>query len=108
MDRSTWRFVVAAGVVATTCILAALPAHGGTTETPRQVKVAAVQISGYDKGDVPRPSFDPTEAVVRYIERAAKDGVQLIVFPEYYLGRISVPARRRDRISKAAAGGRIT
>jgi N-carbamoylputrescine amidase len=107
MDRSRWEFVAAAGVVAATCVLAAPSAHGGAGETPRQVKVAAVQISGYDKGDVPRPGFDPTGAVVRYIQRAAKDGAQLVVFPEYYLGRISVPGPETDRISKAAAEGRI-
>ena len=62
---------------------------------------------GYDKTDVPRPGFDPSEAVVRYVERAAKDGAQLVVFPEYLLGRISVPGPQTERISKAAAAGRI-
>ena len=55
---------------------------------PTQVKVAAVQMLGYDKTDVPRPGFDPSEAVVQYIQRAAKDEAQLVVFPEYLLGRI--------------------
>ena len=72
-----------------------------------QVKVAAVQMLGYDKTDVPRPGFDPSEAVVRYVERAAKDGAQLVVFPEYLLGRISVPGPQTEQISKAAAAGRI-
>jgi len=75
--------------------------------TPAQVKVAAVQMLGYDKTDVPRPGFDPGEAVVRYVERAAKDGAQLVVFPEYLLGRISVPGPQTERISTAAAAGRI-
>ena len=75
--------------------------------TPAQVKVAAVQMLGYDKTDVPRPGFDPSEAVVRYVERAAKDGAQLVVFPEYLLGRISVPGPQTERISTAAAAGRI-
>jgi len=72
-----------------------------------QVKVAAVQMLGYDKTDVPRPGFDPSETVVRYIERAAKDGAQLVVFPEYLLGRISVPGLQTERICKAAAASRI-
>ncbi len=64
--------------------------------TPAQVKVAAVQMLGYDKTDVPRPGFDPSEAVVQYVERAAKDGAQLVVFPEYLLGRISVPGPQTE------------
>jgi predicted amidohydrolase len=76
-------------------------------EKPAQVKVAAVQMLGYDKTDVPRPGFEPSEAVVRYVERAVKDGAQLVVFPEYLLGRISVPGPQAERISKAAAAGRI-
>jgi predicted amidohydrolase len=57
---------------------------------------------GYDKTDLPRPGFDPSEAVVRYVERAAKDGAHLVVFPEYILGRISVPGPETERIAKAA------
>ncbi len=72
-----------------------------------QVKVAAVQMLGYDKPDVPRPGFDPSEVVVGYVDRAAKDGAQLVVFPEYLLGRISVPGPQTERISKAAVAGRI-
>jgi predicted amidohydrolase len=79
----------------------------GEVQKPAQVKVAAVQILGYDKTDVPRPSFDPSESVVRYVEKAAKDEVQLVVFPEYLLGRISVPGPQTERISKAAAVNRI-
>ena len=71
------------------------------------MKVAAVQMLGYDKTDVPRPDFDPSESVARYIEKAAKDGVQLVVFPEYLLGRIQIPGSQTERISKAAAASRI-
>jgi predicted amidohydrolase len=74
---------------------------------PAQVKVAAVQMLGYDKTDVPRPGFDPSERVVQYIEKAAKEGAQLVVFPEYLLGRISVPGPQTERISKATAAGSI-
>ena len=40
------------------------------------VQVAAVQIRGYDKTDVPRPDYDPTEAIVPYIDKAGADGTQ--------------------------------
>jgi predicted amidohydrolase len=66
------------------------------------VKVAAVQISGYDKGDLPREGYDPAAALIPYIDRAGKDGAQLVVFPEYVLGRISVPGPQTQRISAAA------
>jgi predicted amidohydrolase len=62
---------------------------------------------GYDKTDLPRPGYDPTEAVVHYIEKAARDGAQLVVFPEYLLGRISVPGPQTERIGKSAAAAKI-
>src|SRR3954447_7560419 len=93
--------------VSLTLLLPALVAWGGEPATPAQVKVAAVQMLGYDKTDLPRPGFDPSEAVVRYVERAAEDGVQLVVFPEYLLGRITVPGPQTERIAKAAAAGKI-
>ena len=72
-----------------------------------QVKVAAVQISGYDKGDVPREGYDPTEAIVPYIHRAGQDGAQLVVFPEYVLGRIPVPGSTTEKIAAAAAKNQV-
>ncbi len=66
------------------------------------VKVAAVQISGYDKGDVRREGYDPTPRFLPFIDRAGKDGAQLVVFPEYVLGRISVPGPQTKQISAAA------
>ncbi|MCP4174806.1 MAG: carbon-nitrogen hydrolase family protein [Fuerstiella sp.] len=71
------------------------------------VKVAAVQISGYDKGDVPRAGYDPTAELLPYIDRAGKDGAQLVVFPEYVLGHIPVPGPDTNRISAAAAANQI-
>ena len=88
-------------------LLPALVAWGGEPPKPSQVKVAAVQMLGYDKTDLPRPGYDPTEAVVRFIEKAARDGAQLVVFPEYLLGRISEPGPQTERIGKAAAAGKI-
>lgn len=70
---------------------------------PDFVKVAAVQISGYDKGELPRKGYDPTDAITPYIHRAAKDGAQLVVFPEYVLGRIPVPGETTDKVAAAAA-----
>ena len=89
--------------------LGQLPALGVEPESvkPAEIKVAAVQMLGYDKTDLPRPGFDPSETVVQYIQKAATDGAQLIVFPEYLLGRISVPGPQTERISKAAAVGHI-
>lgn len=71
------------------------------------VKVAAVQIKGYDKGDTPQQGRDPAAAIIPYIDRAGKDGAQLVVFPEYVLGHIRVPGPATDRISAAAAANHI-
>jgi len=70
---------------------------------PDKVKVAAVQTGGYDKWLKIKEGCDPVESVVKYIERAAGDGAQLVVFPEYHLGRISVPGPQTQEIAKAAA-----
>jgi predicted amidohydrolase len=84
------------------------PASEAGQEAGRdEVKVAAVQVCGYDKGFVERPGFDPAEAVVKYIEKASGDGAQLVVFPEYHLGRIAVPGPVTEKISQAAAAAKI-
>ncbi len=80
-------------------------AAGG--EVPGKVKVAAVQIRGYDKKDVPKEGYDPTDAMVPYIDKAGKDGAQLVVFPEYVLGRIQVPGAETKKIAAAAAANHI-
>ena len=82
-------------------------AEPSKSQQPNSVKVAAVQISGYDKGDVPRKGYDPTEALIPYIHRAGKDGAQLVVFPEYVLGRIPVPGPSTKKIAAAAAANQI-
>ncbi len=71
------------------------------------IKVAAVQISGYDKGDLPRDGFDPVASLIPYIHRAGKEDADLVVFPEYVLGHIPVPGDSTKRISAAAAANRI-
>ena len=70
---------------------------------PDSVKIAAVQISGYDKGDLPKDDYDPTEKIIPYIHRAGQDGSELVVFPEYVLGRIAVPSATTNKIAAAAA-----
>ena len=80
------------------------PAPGGI---PGLVKVAAVQIKGYDKSELPREGYDPATAIVPYIDRAGKDGAQLVVFPEYVLGHIRVPSPTTEILSTAAARNRI-
>lgn len=71
------------------------------------VKVAAVQISGYDKGDIPREGERFAEQFVSYIDRAGKDGAQLVVFPEYVLGHISIPGPATTKIAAAAKANSI-
>jgi predicted amidohydrolase len=71
------------------------------------VKVAAVQVSGYDKGDLPREGYDPTEQLIPYINRAGAEKAQLVVFPEYVLGRITVPGPITDKITVAAKANSI-
>ncbi len=71
------------------------------------VKVAAVQVNGYDKGDLPREGYDPTTRLVPYIDRAGKDDAQLVVFPEYVLGRIRVPGPLTEKIAAAAKANSI-
>ncbi len=89
-------------------LLPAIVSADSLTDARRDtVKVAAVQISGYDKTDVPREGYSPVKAMIFYINRAAGDGAELVVFPEYVLGRISVPGGETEKISKAAASHRI-
>lgn len=71
------------------------------------VKVAAVQISGYDKGELPRAGYDPVAKLIPYIDRAGQAGAQLVVFPEYVLGHIAVPGAETKRIATAAKANSI-
>ena len=81
--------------------------HAGVELGRDAVKIAAVQISGYDKGDLPRDDYDPTPQIISYIDRAGKDGAQLVVFPEYVLGHIPVPGPSTERIAEAAKANSI-
>ncbi len=108
MSRTESHFQV---MITAVGILAAL-AGKAVASAPRQanpdsVKVAAVQISGYDKGDLPRDGYDPATHLVPYIDRAAKDQAQLIVFPEYVLGHIPVPGPSTAKIAAAAKANSI-
>lgn len=74
----------------------------GMAAEPEQVtvKIAAVQIK-------PREGHSPAEDAVAYINRAAGDGADLVVFPEYHLGFTSVPGPATDIIGRAAADNAI-
>jgi predicted amidohydrolase len=61
----------------------------------RSVRVAAVQC-------LPERDKDPADLVVRYIEKAAGDEAQLVVFPEYHLGKIRIPCESTDKVAAAA------
>lgn len=71
------------------------------------VKVAAVQINGYDKGELRRDGYQPEENFISFIDRAGRDEAQLVVFPEYVLGHISVPGPETAKISAAAKANSI-
>ena len=73
-----------------------------SSETMTRVKIAAVQISGYDKTVTPGLKINAAENAVKYIEQASSDTAQMVVFPEYYLGRISIPGRETKLIAEAA------
>lgn len=84
-----------------------------TPMTPEQLartsaRVAAVQITGPWMWRVPiSPDNDPADLLVPYIERAAADGADLVVFPELYLGMFRVPSPQTEKISAAARANNI-
>jgi len=69
----------------------------------KKVKVAAVQLFSPAKKDEP----DPVKSIIKYIDRAGKEGVQLIVFPEYLLGDFKVPSPQTKAVAKAAKKNNI-
>ncbi len=68
-----------------------------------KVSVAAVQIMGYDKVGKAEKDIDPVAVLLPYIEQAGRDQVDLLVFPEYHLGRIQVPGSETERLGRAIA-----
>jgi predicted amidohydrolase len=114
-NRSTFSFSILIMVIAfSTTTVANADENEGSNKSPIKesinrdlVKVAAVQISGYDKSDLPRKNYDPAALMIPYIDRAGKDKSQLVVFPEYVLGRISVPGPETKRIAAAAKANSI-
>ena len=66
-----------------------------------KVSVAAVQIMGYDKVGKAEETMDPVAVLLPYIERAGRDHVDLLVFPEYHLGRVQVPGPETGRLGEA-------
>ena len=99
-------------VLALVVLVLSIPFHSIHAANPEpsqksNAKVAAVQISGYDKGELPREGYDVSTTLLPYIDRAGNDGADLVVFPEYILGHISVPGAETKRISAAAAANRV-
>lgn len=78
-----------------------------TEAGPDSIRVAAVQISGYDKGELPRVDLEPSSTLVPYIDRAGRDRADLIVFPEYLLGHIEIPGPATERIAAAAKANSV-
>jgi predicted amidohydrolase len=95
-------FVISLGLLAACATSRTVVADEPSGVDRDMVKVAAVQISGYDKGETPRNDYDPVSDFVSYINRAGKDGAQLVVFPEYVLGHIAVPGPSTEAIAAAA------
>lgn len=100
--------------------LAPIKGRGQSTEplqyhplTPEQlarksVRVAAVQIDGPWIWRVPiTPDRDPADPLIPYIDQAARDGADLVVFPELYLGMFRVPSPQTEKISEAARRNKI-
>lgn len=85
----------------------AVMADESRPESPDLVRIAAVQVNGYDKGDLKRDGYHPEKTFVKYIDRAGRDGAQLVVFPEYVLGRISVPGPETQEIARAAKANAV-
>ena len=69
--------------------------------TKDTVSLMAVQLDGYDKmGDI-ASGLDPMEALMPHIEKAGANKTDLLVFPEYHLGRIRIPGPETERIGEA-------
>ncbi|HBE70512.1 MAG TPA: hypothetical protein DDW52_20375 [Planctomycetaceae bacterium] len=102
-----FRVIQACFVVLGCCAYSTALATSPLPQPPDRIKVAAVQISGYDKCDVPREGYDPAETILPYIKRAGEDGAQLVVFPEYVLGRIQVPGAVTNKVAQSAAKQKI-
>ncbi len=74
----------------------------------KSVRVAAVQITGPWNWQIPSTSSnDPAAAIIPYIDRAGKDKVDLVVFPELYLGMFRVPSPQTEAIAAAAKKNNI-
>lgn len=113
---ASWTSLCRLGIMLRICLFISVIAFGladsGIADQPlkrkpKSVEVAAVQITGYDKGELPRDDFDPSARLVEYIDRAGRDGAQLVVFPEYVLGHIDVPGPVTKRIAAAARANSI-
>ena len=51
--------------------------------------------------------LDPVSVLLPFIERAGRERVDLLVFPEYHLGRIRLPGPETERLGEAIRAQRI-
>ncbi len=73
-----------------------------------QITVAAVQLDSPWNFWAPiDPENDPADKMLPYIEQAAEDNADLVVFPELYLGMFRVPSPQTETVSQAAAAHNI-
>lgn len=69
----------------------------------KTARIAAVQITGnWNWNRMPDPDNDPADLAVPYIEKAAKDGADLVCFPELFLGMFRIPSPQTEKIAEAA------
>lgn len=89
------------GIAAAVVGVATTVKAGEEQKSMDTISVTAVQLTGYDKmGDI-QPGLDPVDALIPYIEEAGADKTDLLVFPEYHLGRIQIPGAETERIGEA-------
>ncbi|MCK5863379.1 MAG: carbon-nitrogen hydrolase family protein [Candidatus Hydrogenedentes bacterium] len=89
------------GIAASALGMAFRAGAGKDKQSMDTISVAAVQLYGYDKMGAIKPGIDPVAALLPYIEQAGADKTDLLVFPEYHLGRIRIPGAETKRIGDA-------
>ena len=103
MKKTRWILTLCLGALLALFIFSTQADTSSSEAVKATVKVAAVQISGYDKGDWPPSGLDVVGRLLPYIDQAKQEHAELVVFPEYVLGHIDVPGPETDQISRAAA-----
>ena len=102
MKKTRWILTLCLGALLALFIFSTQADTSSSKAVKATVKVAAVQISGYDKGDWPPSGLDVVGRLLPYIDQAKQEHAELVVFPEYVLGHIDVPGPETDQMSRAA------